>query len=105
MSLRKFLLEETYEVYDALEQGSTPALAEELGDLLLQVILHAQFAAEAGDFAPTLVKARASVNDVGTSVGGSTPPDARRIVLAAVQAGDGPPVAAVRRCASPSRPR
>lgn len=49
-SLRKHLLEESYEVYDALEAGATPALAEELGDLLLQVILHAQLAAEAGVF-------------------------------------------------------
>lgn len=49
-SLRKHLLEETYEVYDALEGGATPALAEELGDLLLQVVLHAQLAAEAGIF-------------------------------------------------------
>jgi tetrapyrrole methylase family protein/MazG family protein len=49
-SLRKHLLEETYEVYDALEAGATPGLAEELGDLLLQVILHAQLAAEAGIF-------------------------------------------------------
>jgi tetrapyrrole methylase family protein/MazG family protein len=49
-SLRKHLLEETYEVYDALGGGATPALAEELGDLLLQVILHAQLAAEAGVF-------------------------------------------------------
>ncbi len=50
MSLRKFLIEETYEVYDALEQGSTPQLAEELGDLLLQIVLHAQYAAEDGVF-------------------------------------------------------
>jgi tetrapyrrole methylase family protein/MazG family protein len=49
-SLRKHLLEETYEVYDALEGGATPELAEELGDLLLQVVLHAQLAAEAGVF-------------------------------------------------------
>jgi MazG family protein len=49
-TLRKHLLEETYEVYDALEAGATPALAEELGDLLLQVVLHAQLAAEAGVF-------------------------------------------------------
>ena len=49
-SLRKHLLEETYEVYDALERGATPALAEELGDLLLQVVLHAQLAAEEGVF-------------------------------------------------------
>jgi len=49
-SLRRHLLEEAYEVYDALEAGSTPALADELGDLLLQVILHAEYAAEAGVF-------------------------------------------------------
>lgn len=49
-SLRKHLLEETYEVYDALEGGATPELAGELGDLLLQVILHAQLAAEEGVF-------------------------------------------------------
>ncbi len=50
LSLRPFLLEETYEVYDALEGGSTADLAEELGDLLLQIVLHAQYAAEAGVF-------------------------------------------------------
>jgi MazG family protein len=49
-SLRKHLLEEAYEVYDALEAGATPELAGELGDLLLQVVLHAQLAAEAGVF-------------------------------------------------------
>ena len=49
-SLRKHLLEEAYEVYDALEFGATPELADELGDLLLQVVLHAQLAAEQGVF-------------------------------------------------------
>ncbi len=56
-SLRSHLLEEAYEVYDALGAGATPALAEELGDLLLQVILHAQLAAEAGVFDLTDVNA------------------------------------------------
>ncbi len=56
-SLRNHLLEEAYEVYDALGAGPTPALAEELGDLLLQVILHAQLAAEAGVFDLTDVHA------------------------------------------------
>ena len=51
-SLRKHLLEEAYEVYDALEGGATPALAGELGDLWLQIVLHAQLAAEAGDLRP-----------------------------------------------------
>jgi tetrapyrrole methylase family protein/MazG family protein len=49
-SLRKHLLEEAYEVYDALAGGATPALADELGDLLLQIVLHAQLAAEDGVF-------------------------------------------------------
>jgi MazG family protein len=49
-SLRSHLLEEAYEVYDALEAGATPALAGELGDLWLQIVLHAQLAAEAGVF-------------------------------------------------------
>ena len=56
-SLRNHLLEEAYEVYDALGAGATPALADELGDLLLQVILHAQLAAEEGVFDLTDVHA------------------------------------------------
>ena len=49
-SLRNHLLEEAYEVYDALAAGATPELAGELGDLWLQIVLHAQLAAEAGVF-------------------------------------------------------
>jgi tetrapyrrole methylase family protein/MazG family protein len=49
-TLRNHLLEEAYEVYDALADGATPELAGELGDLLLQVVLHAQLAAEEGVF-------------------------------------------------------
>ena len=49
-TLRPFLLEEAYEVYDALEEAPGPKLAEELGDLLLQIVLHAEYAAEAGIF-------------------------------------------------------
>jgi tetrapyrrole methylase family protein/MazG family protein len=49
-SLRPFVLEEAYEMVDAIEQGSPSDLAEELGDLFLQVILHAQLAAEEGAF-------------------------------------------------------
>jgi tetrapyrrole methylase family protein / MazG family protein len=56
-SLRNHLLEEAYEVYDALEAGATPDLADELGDLLLQVVLHAQLAAEEGVFDLTDVQA------------------------------------------------
>src|SRR5262245_41506874 len=56
-SLRNHLLEEAYEVYDKLGEAATPALAEELGDLLLQVVLHAQLAAEEGVFDLTDVNA------------------------------------------------
>ncbi len=49
-SLRPFVLEEAYETVDAIERGRPADLAEELGDLFLQVILHAQLAAETGDF-------------------------------------------------------
>ncbi len=49
-SLKPFLVEETYEVLEAIESGSTDGLIEELGDLLFQVIFHAQLAHERGDF-------------------------------------------------------
>jgi len=49
-SLRQYLLEEAYEVLHALDAGNDEELRHELGDLLLQVIYHAQIAAEAGRF-------------------------------------------------------
>ncbi len=49
-SLRRYLLEETYEVLEALDANDTAALAEELGDLLLQIALHTQIATETGEF-------------------------------------------------------
>jgi MazG family protein len=49
-SLRPFLLEEAYETLDAIDSGDPTRLKEELGDLLLQVVFHAQMAAEAGSF-------------------------------------------------------
>jgi tetrapyrrole methylase family protein/MazG family protein len=49
-SLRQHLLEETYEVLSALDANEPAALSEELGDLLLQIVLHAQIANEAGEF-------------------------------------------------------
>ena len=49
-SLRPFLLEESYEALDALDRGDMTDLQEELGDLLLQILLHAQIASEEGDF-------------------------------------------------------
>jgi tetrapyrrole methylase family protein/MazG family protein len=49
-SLRPYLLEESYEVLAALDSGNPAAMREEFGDLLLQIVLHAQIAAEAGEF-------------------------------------------------------
>jgi tetrapyrrole methylase family protein/MazG family protein len=50
LSLRKYLLEETYEALQALDAQDPEALREELGDLMLQIVLHAQIAAEDGEF-------------------------------------------------------
>jgi MazG family protein len=49
-SLRPYLLEEAYEVLDAIDRGDADALCDELGDLLLQVVFHAELASEAGAF-------------------------------------------------------
>lgn len=49
-SLRQYLLEETYEVLETLDNEDFPELKEELGDLLLQVVFHAQLAKEEGVF-------------------------------------------------------
>jgi tetrapyrrole methylase family protein/MazG family protein len=52
-SLRKHLLEEAYETLEALDQANLDGLREELGDLLLQILMHAQIAQEAGNFKMT----------------------------------------------------
>jgi len=49
-TLLPFLLEETYETIQAAEEGSSQDLAEELGDLLIEVAMHSAIAAEAGTF-------------------------------------------------------
>src|SRR6202042_3939730 len=49
-TIRKYTLEETYEVFDAIERRDYPHLAEELGDLLLQVLFYAEMAANEGHF-------------------------------------------------------
>jgi tetrapyrrole methylase family protein/MazG family protein len=49
-SLRDCLLEECYEVLEALDEGDAQRLAVELGDLLMQIVFHARIAAEAGEF-------------------------------------------------------
>jgi tetrapyrrole methylase family protein/MazG family protein len=49
-SLRANLLAECYEVLEALDEGDSTKLRDELGDLLMQIVLHAQIASEAGEF-------------------------------------------------------
>jgi nucleoside triphosphate diphosphatase len=57
-SLKPFLVEECYEVIDALDEGSPDKIKEELGDLLFQIIFHARIAEEHGQF---------TINDVVTT--------------------------------------
>jgi tetrapyrrole methylase family protein/MazG family protein len=54
-SLRKNLLEEAYEVLEAMDEADAEKLSEEFGDLLLQIVLHSQIAKDSGEF---------TVNDV-----------------------------------------
>src|SRR5947209_6026226 len=49
-TIKRHTLEETYEVFDAIERRAWPELKDELGDLLLQVLFYSQMAAEAGYF-------------------------------------------------------
>jgi len=49
-SLKRHLLEESYEVIEAIDQGNPAILSEELGDLMVQVAFHADIAREAGEF-------------------------------------------------------
>jgi len=49
-TLKPYLVEETYEVLEAIDTGSPEKLREELGDLLLQIVFHAQIAREEGHF-------------------------------------------------------
>src|SRR5881628_918910 len=52
-SLKPFLIEEAYEVLEAIESGHSAAVREELGDLLFQIVFHARVAEERGDFTMT----------------------------------------------------
>lgn len=54
-SIRKNMIEETYEVVEAIDSGDIPALREELGDVLMQVVFHSRMEEEKGSF---------TVNDV-----------------------------------------
>jgi tetrapyrrole methylase family protein / MazG family protein len=58
-SLKPHLVEECYELIDAIDAGNDQELKEELGDLLLQVVLHSQLAAEASRF---------TLDDVATAI-------------------------------------
>ena len=49
-SLRPYMLEEAYEVIDAIDEGSPEHLYDELGDMLLQIVLHAEIGRKHGDF-------------------------------------------------------
>jgi MazG family protein len=59
-TIRKYTLEETYEVFDAIERRDWTNLCEELGDLLLQVLFYAQMASEPGYF--TIADVVAGIN-------------------------------------------
>jgi ATP diphosphatase len=59
-SIKRHTLEETYEVFDAIERRAWPDLKDELGDLLLQVLFYAQMASEAGYF--TIADVAANLN-------------------------------------------
>ena len=60
-SIAPYTIEEAYEVADAIESGDRIALCDELGDLLLQVVFHAQIAEEEGCF--TLADVARSISD------------------------------------------
>ncbi len=63
-SLRQYLLEETYEVLEAIDLGDDEKLREELGDLLLQVAMHAEIAAQEGRFDAGQVSEQAALKMV-----------------------------------------
>ena len=65
VSLKPFLIEEAYEVLEAIESGDVNALQEELGDLLFQVVFHVQIAAERGEFDMVAVLARLADKMIG----------------------------------------
>lgn len=59
LTLRPYLIEETYEAIDAIESGDPGHMKEELGDILLQIYLHAEIAREKGEF---------TIDDVARSI-------------------------------------
>src|SRR5687768_3655374 len=81
-SLKPYLLEEAYEVLEAIDEGTPATLTDELGHLLCQVIFHAQPAHERGDFAAydsltrTIPKLTRRHPHVFASAAASTPKEA-----------------------------
>ena len=84
-SLLQYLIEECYELYQAIEDGDRDAVREELGDVLLQVLFHARIAAEddARPFTSTTSPPTwwpswsAGTRTCSPAASGSTPPSAR----------------------------
>ncbi len=64
-SLVQYLVEETYELIEAIESGTTEELVEELGDVLYQVLFHSDIAAEAGEFTIEDVAAHMTAKMIG----------------------------------------
>lgn len=64
-SLVQYLIEETYELVDAIEAGDSAELMEELGDVLYQVVFHSDIAAEAGQFTLEDVAAHMTAKMIG----------------------------------------
>lgn len=61
LSMRDSLLEETYEVLGAIDRNDAAELSKELGDLLMQIVFHAQIASESGEF--NLTQVIAGINE------------------------------------------
>ena len=85
-SLRPFVIEETYEVIDAIDRGDPDALRDELGDFLLEAVFLAQISAERGDF--DIVDSLRAIGDklvrrhphvFGTQAGAGRSPDAGEV--------------------------
>jgi tetrapyrrole methylase family protein/MazG family protein len=83
-SLKAYLIEEAYEVLEAIENGQADALEEELGDLLFQVVFHAEIAREQGEFDMADLLRRLAAKMVGRHphVFGSATVDTPREALA-----------------------
>jgi tetrapyrrole methylase family protein/MazG family protein len=58
-SLKRYMIEETYEVLDAIDSGDGKKIADEMGDLLLQIVFHAQIGKESGEY---------TIDDVTTAI-------------------------------------